>query len=122
MRKQRPVPRGPSPKKRLSAQQRCDGLQELADAQAQRLVQLSNRVSTLEGRMSGLRQRLDAIDGYEEQSKWFNDQRVRAKTLRQCAEEIEGSLRSGSVPPDEILRNCVAWYRAQANNMDPRRG
>lgn len=50
---------------------------------------------------------------------WEAEQKIRADVFRRCAEEIENSLRSGSVPPEQLLRNCAAWYRAQAEAMDP---
>lgn len=40
------------------------------------------------------------------------------RTLRRCAEEIENGLRNGSVLPHEMLRNCAAWYRTQADSLE----
>lgn len=45
-----------------------------------------------------------------------------ARALRNSAEEIENSLRTPVVPDRELLQNCVAWYRAQADNLDPTAG
>jgi hypothetical protein len=43
------------------------------------------------------------------------DQAIRAAVLRRCAEEIENAMRNRIVKPEEL----IAWYRAQADNMDP---
>lgn len=43
------------------------------------------------------------------------DQKIRATVLRRSAEEIENAMRNRIVKPEEL----IAWYRAQADNMDP---
>lgn len=49
------------------------------------------------------------------EAKRGEEQQVRAAVLRRCAEEIENGMRNRTVLPEEL----VAWYRAQADNMDP---
>jgi hypothetical protein len=80
--------------------------------------QLGPRVEELKAHLADALHQIEALKGLRP-----HEQRIAAtaaaSALRRSADEIENSLRTPSVPDRELLLNCVAWYRAQADNLDP---
>lgn len=56
------MPKQPAKVEKLTLRQQADGLRELSNTQAQRLVQVSNRISDVESEISGLRQRIEELE------------------------------------------------------------
>lgn len=101
---------------------------ELAKALRLSFEQSVRRGAAQDAQVADLRSEIKRLDGLLQQrgdEVWVLRRNERdatereVRTLLRVAEELENGLRSGSVPPDEMIANEINWCRSQARNLQP---